>query len=90
MSALIIFANLLSNADTVSILFNFREDVDGLISACNNNCSCSTALYEPVCSEHNVQYFSPCHAGCSGKARDDGVSAERSKIKQLSSCNKTS
>lgn len=57
----------------VTVGYNQGEDVNGLISTCNNNCSCSTAVYEPVCSEHNVQYFSPCHAGCSGKARGDGT-----------------
>lgn len=31
---------------------------------CNLNCSCSLASINPVCGEDNLDYFSPCHAGC--------------------------
>ncbi|XP_067934229.1 solute carrier organic anion transporter family member 4C1-like [Watersipora subatra] len=34
-----------------------------LMSGCNRGRACTTATYEPLCS-NNVQYFSPCHAGC--------------------------
>ncbi|XP_053383119.1 solute carrier organic anion transporter family member 4C1-like isoform X2 [Mercenaria mercenaria] len=36
-----------------------------LIHTCNKDCRCHTELYEPVCDSNGVQYFSPCHAGCS-------------------------
>lgn len=36
----------------------------GLDSQCNTGCGCDTAVYDPVCA-NGVQYFSPCHAGCS-------------------------
>ncbi|KAJ0182819.1 hypothetical protein K1T71_002188 [Dendrolimus kikuchii] len=39
----------------------------GLISECNNGCSCSDAPYAPVCGADGVVYFSPCHAGCAGR-----------------------
>jgi len=35
-----------------------------LHSTCNSECRCSTSTYEPVCAD-GIQYFSPCHAGCS-------------------------
>ncbi|XP_067932980.1 solute carrier organic anion transporter family member 4C1-like [Watersipora subatra] len=43
-----------------------------LNSACNKEGGCSKALYEPVCS-NNVQYFSPCHAGCSERSLLNGT-----------------
>ncbi|KAF6041058.1 SLCO4C1 [Bugula neritina] len=39
------------------------EEAD-LNSTCNSECGCSTSTYEPVCAD-GIQYFSPCHAGCS-------------------------
>ncbi|XP_062608330.1 solute carrier organic anion transporter family member 4C1-like isoform X1 [Saccostrea cucullata] len=57
----------------VNVGYFQRENQNSLISTCNNNCSCTTELYEPVCGENNIQYFSPCHAGCSGKASADGT-----------------
>ena len=45
-----------------------------LKSACNSNCGCSTASYEPVCGSNNIQYFSSCYAGCSGGANAENVS----------------
>ena len=36
-----------------------------LTDSCNVACSCEHAIYEPICSlVDNVQYYSPCHAGC--------------------------
>ncbi|KAH7637101.1 solute carrier organic anion transporter family member 5a1-like protein [Dermatophagoides farinae] len=32
---------------------------------CNQNCDCSVEVYQPVCNlESNMNYFSPCFAGC--------------------------
>lgn len=32
---------------------------------CNRGCKCSSEVYQPVCSrENDVNYFSPCFAGC--------------------------
>ncbi|XP_060574876.1 solute carrier organic anion transporter family member 4C1-like [Ruditapes philippinarum] len=41
-----------------------------LTHPCNMDCRCHTELYEPVCDSHGVQYFSPCHAGCSVVSKD--------------------
>ncbi|XP_066288173.1 solute carrier organic anion transporter family member 3A1-like [Branchiostoma lanceolatum] len=37
---------------------------NNLNAACNSDCTCSRDLYQPVCGETQVSYFSPCHAGC--------------------------
>ncbi|KAL4217826.1 Solute carrier organic anion transporter [Mactra antiquata] len=41
-----------------------------LTSVCNQECKCHTELYEPVCDSQGLQYFSPCHAGCTTKSSD--------------------
>ena len=35
-----------------------------LSEPCNSNCSCSEEVFLPVCGSNQVNYFSPCHAGC--------------------------
>ncbi|XP_066270846.1 solute carrier organic anion transporter family member 4A1-like [Branchiostoma lanceolatum] len=41
-----------------------------LITACNSNCNCSRDMYQPVCGENQISYFSPCHAGCNESGLD--------------------
>jgi len=59
---------------SVLLLFLFRhvlaEEAD-LNSTCNSECGCSTSTYEPVCAD-GIQYFSPCHAGCSMEPVETG------------------
>lgn len=43
-----------------------------LFDTCNANCSCDGVLFEPVCSHDKLQYYSPCHAGCSYRNKTDG------------------
>uniref|UniRef100_A0A2K6T892 Solute carrier organic anion transporter family member 6A1 n=1 Tax=Saimiri boliviensis boliviensis TaxID=39432 RepID=A0A2K6T892_SAIBB len=46
------------------------EDYDGtgqlgnLTAPCNQNCSCSSSIYSSICGRDDVEYFSPCFAGC--------------------------
>lgn len=50
---------------------SYFEELPNLQSeSCNKNCSCSSEFYQPVCSDQEVQYFSPCHAGCHGHNAD--------------------
>jgi len=36
-----------------------------LTDICNVGCDCWNVPFEPVCSiANNIQYYSPCHAGC--------------------------
>ena len=36
-------------------------------SQCSMNCSCTYTVFEPVCGNDGVTYFSPCRAGCGQK-----------------------
>ena len=45
-----------------------------MTSSCNVGCSCADLPYDPVCDANNLQYFSPCHAGCQDYViTDEGV-----------------
>uniref|UniRef100_A0A2K6T8A2 Solute carrier organic anion transporter family member 6A1 n=1 Tax=Saimiri boliviensis boliviensis TaxID=39432 RepID=A0A2K6T8A2_SAIBB len=35
-----------------------------LTAPCNQNCSCSSSIYSSICGRDDVEYFSPCFAGC--------------------------
>ncbi|MCI4388998.1 hypothetical protein PGIGA_G00092570 [Pangasianodon gigas] len=39
-------------------------DEETLFSQCNQNCSCSAAKWDPVCSDDGITFMSPCLAGC--------------------------
>lgn len=39
--------------------------LSNLTAPCNENCNCLRSSYLPVCGTDEVQYFSPCYAGCS-------------------------
>ncbi|XP_006872380.1 PREDICTED: solute carrier organic anion transporter family member 6A1-like [Chrysochloris asiatica] len=35
-----------------------------LTAPCNAQCECSTSYYSPICGRDDIEYFSPCFAGC--------------------------
>ncbi|XP_033034915.1 solute carrier organic anion transporter family member 6A1 [Trachypithecus francoisi] len=47
-----------------------NEDYDGegqlgnLTAPCNEKCRCSSSVYSPICGRDDIEYFSPCFAGC--------------------------
>ena len=45
------------------VFVNFSSDTS-LETACNTRCGCHIESYNPVCGEGDIQYVSPCHAGC--------------------------
>ena len=47
-----------------------------LTAECNTDCGCSMSLYDPVCAD-GIQYFTPCHAGCSQPAVDNNVTGAK-------------
>ena len=49
-----------------------------LASSCNTDCGCSMSLYDPVCA-NGIQFFTPCHAGCSQPALtgDSGIKVRK-------------
>jgi len=40
---------------------------DPFTAACNSECSCPAATFDPVCGADGLMYISPCHAGCSAE-----------------------
>ncbi|XP_016343334.1 solute carrier organic anion transporter family member 1C1-like [Sinocyclocheilus anshuiensis] len=40
------------------------HDEHSLMSQCNQDCSCSTSEWDPVCSDSGITYVSSCLAGC--------------------------
>ncbi|NXY71031.1 SO4C1 protein, partial [Glareola pratincola] len=49
----------------VSETYNGTGMLYNLTAPCNANCGCLRSMYYPVCGRDEVQYFSPCFAGCS-------------------------
>ncbi|NXV07630.1 SO4C1 protein, partial [Cettia cetti] len=48
----------------VSETYNGTGTLCNLTAPCNANCKCLRSMYYPVCGRDEVQYFSPCFAGC--------------------------
>ncbi|NXC39499.1 SO4C1 protein, partial [Penelope pileata] len=48
----------------VSETYNGTGTLRNLTAPCNVNCRCLRSRYYPVCGRDEVQYFSPCFAGC--------------------------
>ncbi|XP_074992699.1 solute carrier organic anion transporter family member 4C1 [Calonectris borealis] len=48
----------------VSETYNGTGMLNNLTAPCNANCRCLRSMYYPVCGRDEVQYFSPCFAGC--------------------------
>ncbi|NXK10929.1 SO4C1 protein, partial [Herpetotheres cachinnans] len=48
----------------VSETYNGTGKLYNLTAPCNANCGCLRSMYYPVCGRDEVQYFSPCFAGC--------------------------
>lgn len=49
---------------------NYQTPPAGSLAACSSNCSCSASVYNPVCGSDDVEYISPCHAGCTNFTKD--------------------
>ncbi|MFT7810901.1 solute carrier organic anion transporter family member 2A1 [Arapaima gigas] len=41
-----------------------------LTATCNRKCFCPNTTFIPVCGSDNVEYISPCYAGCTNFTRD--------------------
>ncbi|NXU16072.1 SO4C1 protein, partial [Pardalotus punctatus] len=48
----------------VSETYNGTGTLYNLTAPCNANCRCLRSIYYPICGRDEVQYFSPCFAGC--------------------------
>ncbi|XP_053911716.1 solute carrier organic anion transporter family member 4C1-like [Cuculus canorus] len=48
----------------VSETYNGTGVLYDLTAPCNADCRCLRSMYYPICGRDEVQYFSPCFAGC--------------------------
>ncbi|NXB78858.1 SO4C1 protein, partial [Donacobius atricapilla] len=55
----------------VSETYNGTGTLNNLTAPCNANCKCLRSMYYPVCGSDEVQYFSPCFAGCASYVIND-------------------
>ncbi|NXF10219.1 SO4C1 protein, partial [Smithornis capensis] len=55
----------------VSETYNGTGTLRNLTAPCNANCHCLRSMYYPVCGRDEVQYFSPCFAGCTAYLLND-------------------
>ncbi|XP_066468654.1 solute carrier organic anion transporter family member 4C1 [Tiliqua scincoides] len=49
----------------VTETYNGTGTSSSFAAPCNAHCKCLRSYYVPVCGTDEVQYFSPCYAGCS-------------------------
>ncbi|KAK4815930.1 hypothetical protein QYF61_010187 [Mycteria americana] len=56
----------------VSETYNGTGMLYNLTAPCNANCRCLRSMYYPVCGRDEVQYFSPCFAGCASHLFNNG------------------
>ncbi|XP_062830476.1 solute carrier organic anion transporter family member 2B1 [Anolis carolinensis] len=54
-----------------------------LFADCNRQCNCSSSGFNPVCGQNNIEYVTPCFAGCSGLK----YNAQAKKILNYTMCN---
>ncbi|KAJ7320490.1 hypothetical protein JRQ81_020001 [Phrynocephalus forsythii] len=63
--------------------YSGSSGVGQLVTECNKKCKCVSTFLNPVCGQNNVEYISPCYAGCSAMIYDK----ELSKVGNYTSCN---
>ncbi|KAM4628702.1 solute carrier organic anion transporter family member 2A1 [Polymixia lowei] len=46
------------------------HQIGSSLATCYSNCSCPAGAFNPVCGSDDIEYISPCHAGCTNFSRD--------------------
>ncbi|XP_019372755.1 PREDICTED: solute carrier organic anion transporter family member 4C1 [Gavialis gangeticus] len=54
----------------VSETYNGTGTLWNLTAPCNTDCNCLRSFYYPVCGRDEIQYFSPCFAGCTSSTSE--------------------
>ncbi|XP_067315714.1 solute carrier organic anion transporter family member 2A1 isoform X2 [Pseudorasbora parva] len=56
--------------DVAGVYPKTSNGTNGLLLPCSANCSCPSSTFNPVCGGNNIEYISPCHAGCKNFTMD--------------------
>ncbi|XP_026069586.1 solute carrier organic anion transporter family member 2A1-like [Carassius auratus] len=59
-----------STQDVAGVYPTTSDVINGPHLSCSANCSCPSSAFNPVCGENNIEYISPCHAGCTNFTMD--------------------
>ncbi|KAI5109325.1 solute carrier organic anion transporter family member 2B1, partial [Silurus meridionalis] len=70
------------STQTVSGVYPYSGS-SGSTLPCHSNCSCTKSVFNPVCGEDNIEYLSPCHAGCTSFTKDP---KNRFRIQSFNNC----
>ncbi|XP_078246363.1 solute carrier organic anion transporter family member 2B1 [Pogona vitticeps] len=63
--------------------YSGSSEVGQLVTECNKKCKCRSSSFNPVCGQNNVEYISPCYAGCSALI----YNSELNKVENYTACN---
>ncbi|XP_052049554.1 solute carrier organic anion transporter family member 6A1-like, partial [Apodemus sylvaticus] len=68
-SLLLLILNIFVKCERVKFA-GISEDYEGsghlgnLTAPCNAHCGCTSSIYASICGRNEIEYFSPCFAGC--------------------------
>ena len=62
-----------AHCNCLCVVISFSNSNVLLTDACNKECGCTFEFYQPVCN-NDIQYFSPCIAGCLESSTQNKVS----------------
>ncbi|XP_075259336.1 solute carrier organic anion transporter family member 4A1-like isoform X2 [Convolutriloba macropyga] len=72
--------NIEYSPDPKGFFTSYNESLDfvsSLDAYCNLDCNCINEDYFPVCGADNIQYYSPCHAGCTARSSTNNKDEEK-------------
>ncbi|XP_062853298.1 solute carrier organic anion transporter family member 2A1 [Trichomycterus rosablanca] len=83
LSALICVPLFFMGCSTQAVAGVYPKESTGPLLTCSSNCSCSNSAFNPVCGDDNIEYVSPCHAGCTSFIMDPKT---KYRVRSFSNC----